>query len=110
MENSEQYSIVSSQSGSFWKKALPWLAIPGGWLLLTLITTGQWYLTGRPRGEDARLLLTLSSAAAIWAFWAGAVPVIFWLGRRLPLRRGNLTVAFLAHFAFAFGFGFLHLA
>ncbi len=106
---SEVKSEAGNSVGGRSLRQLYWLGILGGWLMLTLITTGQWYFLGRQSGSDSGLLLNLSMAAAIWLFWAAAAPLIFWLGRRIPLQRGKLNRALLAHLAFAFIFGLLHL-
>ncbi|MEW6735095.1 MAG: histidine kinase [Acidobacteriota bacterium] len=89
---------------------LHWLAILGGWLLLSLITSVQWYSLSRPSGIGLGFLINLFWSAVIWMFWVLATPVIFWLGQYIPLQRRRLTRALLAHFIFAFVFGWLHLA
>jgi len=89
---------------------LHWLGILGGWLLLSLITAAQRYLFSRTSGAEPGFLVFFFWTPVLWAFWALATPAVFWLGRRVPLRRKTLLWALPAHFGFAVVFGLLHLA
>lgn len=88
---------------------LYWLGILGGCLLLSLLTTAQRYFLNRSSAGGPGFLLFFCWSAMLWLFWAGLAPVIFWLGRRLPLRRGTLLWALPAHFSCAVFMGLLHL-
>lgn len=89
---------------------LTWLGVLGGWLLLSLVTTAQlFFLRDRsPMGPGFPVYFLES--AAIWIFWAGAAPAIFWFGQRIPLQREKLLRALSAHFTLALLFGLLHIA
>ncbi len=68
---------------------LKWMAIGGAWVLAALIFTTQFYsqaqLTQNPISVWRALALQLASACA----WIALTPLVLWLGRRFPLRRGS---------------------
>jgi len=104
----EVKSETGNSTGRRSLRRLYWLGILGGWLMLTLFTTAQYYFLGRQRGDEASFLTNLMLMAAIWIFWAAAAPLVFWLARSIPLQRGKLTWA-LTHLFIAIVFGLLHL-
>ena len=87
-----------------------WLVIAASWLLLSLLTAAQRHWLSPPPQTLGRFLVNLGWSAAVWSFWLAATPLIFWLSRRLPLRRGTLRWALPVHFGLAAVFGLLHLA
>lgn len=102
----DDHSVLPWQSWQRWH----WLGVIGGWLLLSLLTTAPRFFVTRRSSSEPGFLLYLGMSAAIWLFWALVTPIIFWLGRRLPLQRGKLAKAFLAHLFLSFAFGLLHMA
>lgn len=104
----EVKSETGNSTGRRSLRRLYWLGILGGWLMLTLFTTAQYYFLGRQRGDEASFLTNLMLMAAIWIFWAAAAPLVFWLARSIPLQRGKLTWV-LTHLFIAIVFGLLHL-
>ena len=89
---------------------LHWLSILSAWLVLSLITTAQRFAVSGPGDSFSTFLVYLFWSGAVWIYWALVTPLIFWLGRRIPLNRQSLLSALPAHFGLAILFGLLHLA
>jgi len=99
--NKQPLTVAPRREGS----RLKWLSILSAWLALSLITTAQRFVAGEP----GSFLVYLFWTGAVWIYWALVTPLIFWLGRRIPLSRRSLSYALPAHFGLAILFGLLHL-
>jgi len=89
---------------------LLWLSILSAWLALSLIISAQRYAVSGPGDSSGAFLVYLFWSGAVWIYWALVTPLIFRLGRRIPLSRQSLSFALPAHFGLAILFGLLHLA
>lgn len=89
---------------------LYWLSVLGAWLVLSLITAAQRFAASGPGDSSFIFLVYLFWSGAIWIYWALMTPLIFWLGRRIPLSRQSLFYALPTHFGLAILFGLVHLA
>jgi len=78
--------------------------------MLSLITAAQRFAGGGPGDSSFTFLVYLFSSGAVWIYWALVTPLIFRLGRRIPLSRQSLFYALPAHFGLAILFGLSHLA
>ena len=87
-----------------------WLSILSAWLALSLIIAAQRYAVSGPGDSSGALLVYLFWSGAVWIYWALVTPLIFWLGRRIPLNGQSLSFALPAHFGLAILFGLSHLA
>ncbi len=87
-----------------------WLSVLIAWLALSLIITAQRYVVSEPGDSFRTFLLTLLWSGAVWLYWALVPPLIFHLGRRIPLNRRSLSYALPAHFGLTALFGLSHLA
>ncbi|MGH9937203.1 MAG: sensor histidine kinase [Blastocatellia bacterium] len=78
--------------------------------MLSLITAAQRFAAGGPGDSSGAFLVYLFWSGAVWIYWALVTPLIFQLGRRIPLSRQSLSYALPAHFGLAILFGLSHLA
>ncbi len=105
VSNSDSGSEKQAGSRRAW--ALGVIAV---WLVLSLISASQRYAdslqSSSPVGFSEFLLWSL----AIWSYWALATPLIFSLAERIPLSKGRLGFATLAHSALSLLFGLTHIA
>lgn len=106
-EANEQAPSAVARRG---ESRLYWLSILSAWLLLSLITAAQRLAGSGPGDSSGAFLVYLFWSGVVWIYWALVTPLIFWLGRRIPLSRQSLSYALPAHFGLAVLFGLLHLA
>lgn len=85
------------------------MSILGAWLALSLIIAAQRYAISGPGDSSGPFLVYLFWSGAVWIYWALVTPLIFWLGRRIPLKRQSLSFALPAHFGLAIIFGLFHM-
>lgn len=91
--------------GSRWRFALlVWLC----WTVPGLITTTLGLTVARNPTETVPVLPILVSQLAVWWFWAAATPVVWWLGRAVPLDRRTLTSRLPVHAVFALLAGLMY--
>jgi hypothetical protein len=103
----KQAQIAAPRRGG---SRLQWLSILSAWLALSLITTAQRFAVSGPGDSSFAFLIYLLWSGAIWIYWALVTPLIFSLGRRIPLNMRSLSYALPAHFGLAILFGLSHLA
>jgi signal transduction histidine kinase len=80
------------------------------WIVLSLISASQRYADSLQTSSPVGFSVFLYWSLAIWSYWALVTPLIFRLGERIPLGRGRLGLATLAHFALGLLFGLSHIA
>jgi hypothetical protein len=103
----KQAKIAAPRRGG---RRLLWLSVLSAWLALSLIIAAQRYAISGPGDSSGAFLIYLFWSGAVWIYWALVTPLIFWLGRRIPLSRQSLYFALPAHFGLAILFGLSHLA
>src|SRR5437868_8868074 len=86
------------------------LGVIAVWLVLSLISASQRYADGLQTSSPVGFSEFLFWSLAIWSYWALLTPLIFRLGERIPLGRGRVVRATLAHFKLALLFGLSHIA
>lgn len=95
----------SELRGSRWRFALlVWLC----WTVPGLITTTLGLTVARNPTEVVPVLPILISQLAAWWFWAAATPIVWWLGRTVPLERRTLASRLPAHAVFALLAGLMY--
>jgi two-component system, LytTR family, sensor kinase len=72
-------------------RARAWLAVFGGWTALALFFAASTSLTYRSTGRPANWSLTIRRSLSEWWLWALLTPLVVFLSRRFPLRRGRLA-------------------
>src|SRR5262249_18173747 len=79
-------------------------------LVLSLINATQRYADSLRTSLQTSFRSFFSWSLVIWLYWALATPLIFRLGRWLPLSKRNRFYAVPAHFMLAVSFCLLHIA
>lgn len=69
------------------------LIVLGCWTISALLSTSINFTFGSARTESAPKLPVLLMQLGIWWYWAAITPAVWWMGRRFPLQRPNLTRA-----------------
>jgi two-component system, LytTR family, sensor kinase len=81
------------------------------WTVPGLMTTTVGLTMNRPSGAnepEVSLVPIFVSQLAVWWCWAAATPVVWWLGRKVPLEKHRLVRAIALHAAFAIAAGVLY--
>jgi len=61
------------------------------WAIPALLETTEAYFLDAAEGHPVSFVRRLVLYLAVWYVWAAAAPAVFWLVRRMPLRRGTIV-------------------
>lgn len=68
-----------------------WLIVVGFWVFFGLLNGTQLYLGVWLEGFPVSFWRVFANDLIGWSFWILATPIVLWLGRRLPVERGQLA-------------------
>ena len=102
--------LTLAHPGDAMRTRTRYAAIVGGWTVVALVSTSQWYFFRLSSGHPAPWLpALLDNAASCW-LWAGFTPVIAWLARHYRLERGLWWPNAARHALLGLGFAALDVA
>jgi sensor histidine kinase YesM len=78
-------------------RAIKWLGIFGAWMLAAVIFTTQFYSQAQLTENPVPLWRAFCLQAASAAAWFALTPLVLWLGRHFPLKRGSFRKNLPAH-------------
>ena len=93
-----QEKLIKASQPSFVKKV--W-GIAGLWTLIAIFFLVRELLARKVAGQPLEVMNNIKDYAA-WYWWAIFTPCIFWLARKNPIRRGQLTRNIPLHFVLSF--------
>jgi two-component system, LytTR family, sensor kinase len=79
------------------RRWIVWLLVLAGWTVLAIFFAVSSSLTYVVTYQPPRWRLTLVMALTEWYAWAVLTPLVAWLARRYPIRRGFVTKALFVH-------------
>ncbi|HET7188517.1 MAG TPA: histidine kinase [Gemmatimonadaceae bacterium] len=88
--------------------ARPWLVIAGVWMVPALLAASETYLFWRLGGRSYPFWRAVVMEGPAWMIYALLTPLVFALGRRLPLQRPRLGRHLAAHLAVSLTAGLLY--
>ena len=91
-----------------WLLAHRWLVIAGVWMVPALLAASETYLFWRIGGRDHPFWRALIMEGPAWLVYAALTPLVFALGRRLPIQRAHLFRNLAAHLAVSLTIGLLY--
>jgi signal transduction histidine kinase len=87
---------------------VPWRLVFAAWSVPALADVADEVITKRMDGRAMSLWRAFALVAPGWYLWALLTPVIFWLGRRLPVRRPLRARVIIAQLGFSVAAGLCH--
>ena len=84
-------------------------AIFGGWTLIALLFAPQNYIANRLSPTPLPAWVVIVASASIFYTWAALTPLVLWLARRFPFRRGRFVLAGVQHVVASFLAAAVHL-
>jgi LytS/YehU family sensor histidine kinase len=95
-----------------WVEAHPWLSLVVAWSAVGLLRVqhSYIYLAFRDRLTTEALLSAVRFDMGLALVWMVLTPFVLWCARRIPFRRGGVTMALASHVALAFAFSLGHTA
>jgi sensor histidine kinase YesM len=91
-----------------WLLAHRWLVIAGVWMVPALLAASETYLFWRIGGRDYPFWRALIMEGPAWLVYAALTPLVFALGRRLPIQRAHLLRNLAAHLTVSLTAGLLY--
>jgi sensor histidine kinase YesM len=91
-----------------WLLAHRWLVIAGVWMVPALLAASETYLFWRIGGRDYPFWRALVMEGPAWLVYAALTPLVFVLGRRLPIQRAHLVRNLALHLAVSLTAGLLY--
>ena len=79
------------------RRWIVWLLVLSGWTALAIFFAVSSSLTYVSTYQPPRWRLTLVMALTEWYAWAALRPLVAWLARRFPVRRGSIVKAVAVH-------------
>ena len=93
-----------------WLLAYRWLVIAGVWMVPALLAASETYLFWRIGGRAYPFWRALVMEGPAWLVYAALTPLVFALGRRLPIQRAHLLRNLAVHLAVSLTAGLLYAA
>lgn len=85
-----------------------WWASLGLWTVLALTDAVDYFVSWKFQGNAPPFWRALAASFPGWEAWAVLAPVVFWFGRRVPLRWPTGPVPVAAHLGFSLLVGAVH--
>jgi two-component system, LytTR family, sensor kinase len=83
--------------------------ILGGWTCIALLFAPQNYIANRLSPKPLPGWVAIVASASIFYVWAALTPLVVWLAKRFPFRRGRIFIATLQHMTWSFGVAALQM-
>lgn len=91
-------------------RSLVWPIALAVWTALGLLAAVQFYVGELARDRPTSWWIALRLRLPPWYLWALFTPLVFWFGRRMPIRRDTWTRSVPLHALLAMGVAFAYLA